>query len=101
MSSANELQLLLIIQEALSNVRKHAQARRTKIRVAVHRGYVEARIQDDGIGFNPSAPLAVDRPHLGLVTIRERAEGVGGRFTLLTGPSQGTSITVRLPIAIA
>lgn len=99
LSPMAELQLLLIIQEALSNVRKHARARRAQIQVAVRRGNLETRIEDDGVGLRADPKRDPSLPRLGLVIMRERAEGVGGTFAIGPRPSGGTRVTVRLPRA--
>jgi len=92
---AAELQLLRIVQEALTNVRKHSGARRAWVRLAQSNGQLELVLADDGRGFDPALPR--DRHHLGLVSMRERAESLGGTFTLATGPNQGVRITVVVP----
>jgi signal transduction histidine kinase len=92
------VQLLRIIQEALSNVRKHARARRAWVRLRPASMGVEAVIEDNGVGFDPDALRRTDLPRFGMATMRERAEAVGGTFELAAGPGQGTRVTVRLPI---
>src|SRR5207253_496529 len=68
--------LFRILQEAMLNVRKHARAGEISIDVArVSASMVELRIRDDGSGFDPSLPV---RGHFGLITMRERAEALGG-----------------------
>jgi signal transduction histidine kinase len=88
-------QLLRIAQEALTNVRRHAAARHVCVRLAVEEGYLELKVIDDGRGFDP-APLE-PRGHLGLATMRERARSIHGQFTVATGPTRGTLVTVRVP----
>jgi signal transduction histidine kinase len=92
-----ELQLVRIVQEALANVRKHAQARRVEIRLARRGGTVRLSIADDGVGFAPAAPGRRDFPRFGLATMRERVESVGGRIELTSVPGEGTKIVVELP----
>ncbi len=88
-------QLLRIAQEALTNVRRHARARRVSVRLAARDGAVELAIADDGVGFDPG--LSEGRRHLGLATMRERARALGGQFTIATSPGQGSVVTVRVP----
>ncbi|MBX6341981.1 MAG: GAF domain-containing sensor histidine kinase, partial [Thermomicrobiaceae bacterium] len=90
-----ELQLLRIIQEALSNVRKHAGATRATVRLARADGWTEATIVDNGVGFDPSAPGRSEFPRFGLTTMRERAESVGGALEIVSLPGQGTTVHVR------
>lgn len=91
-----ELQLLRIVQEALTNVRKHAAANHAWIQLASNREEIELIIADDGRGFDPHIPI--ERHHLGLASMRERAHNLGGSFTLATSLGRGTRITVTVPI---
>jgi two-component system nitrate/nitrite sensor histidine kinase NarX len=87
-------QLLRIIQEALSNVRNHAQASRVTIRVDGQGEQTQIIIEDDGQGFDPDR---LDKDgHFGLEIMRERAESIGGRLTVDTAPGAGTRLWVRL-----
>lgn len=90
-----QLHLLRIAQEALSNVRKHARARRAEVRLVREGPYLELTVADDGQGFDPQAPRSGH--HLGLATMRERARSLGGHLTVATGIGRGTRVTVRLP----
>jgi signal transduction histidine kinase len=91
------LHLLRIAQEALTNVRKHAQARRVEVRLAQCGDEIELTITDDGRGFPEPAPGAAARRSYGLTTMRERAAGLGGSLTVATVPGQGTRISATLP----
>lgn len=96
-----ELQLLRIVQEALTNVRKHAAA--TGVRICMQRqdGTLELLVSDDGCGFDP-AHICADHPvHFGLNTMRERAEAIGAELQVDSRPGGGTRVRVRLPIAQA
>ncbi len=87
-----------IVQEALANVRKHAQASSVTVQVSSIRGGVHLRVQDDGVGFDVDA--ARRRPgHLGLASMRERAELAGGEFTVDSRPGGGTTVEAWLPVA--
>lgn len=92
-----EVQLLRIIQESLSNVRKHSEARQAWIKFEQKAGSTIVTIEDNGRGFDPSTLLHDSQPHFGLQTMRERAESVGGKFRLWSQPELGTRIVVTLP----
>ncbi|HEU0115169.1 MAG TPA: ATP-binding protein, partial [Thermomicrobiales bacterium] len=82
-----------------TNVRKHAAAQRVTIRLAARDGWVEAEVADNGRGFDAEPPRLAGVPRFGLATMRERAEAVGGAFTVASTPGEGTRVVVRLPIA--
>jgi signal transduction histidine kinase len=90
-----ETALYRIVQEALTNIVKHAQATRVSLVVTRQRNAVKAVIEDDGIGFEQEATRA---DGLGLLGMRERLQLVGGRFTIETGPDSGTTIVAEVPI---
>jgi PAS domain S-box-containing protein len=94
-----ELQLLRIIQEALTNARKHAHAHSVGITFIVQDGHAQVTLQDDGSGFDPQEVLSDPRGRLGLRVMRERAEEVGGHLELRSEPGQGTQVVVTVPLA--
>ena len=90
-----------IAQEAVINAGRHAKAKNISITVRTVEGDVELRVSDDGIGFDGKTPLGPNEPgHLGLATMRERAELIGGRLEIRTG-SGGSTVIVRVPLAQA
>ncbi len=91
-----ESEALRILQEALTNVRKHAQARQVRVSLQVSAVRAELVVEDDGQGFVYNA--AHDAEHFGLRIMRERAEGLGGTFNVETAPGRGTRVTARLPL---
>ena len=92
-----EVQLLRIIQEALSNVRKHARARGTQVIFLPAGANARVAIVDDGQGFDPAA--AAERgERYGLQSMRERAEATGGSLAVLSSPGQGTQIVAHVPM---
>jgi signal transduction histidine kinase len=97
LSPLAEAQLVRIVQEALANVRKHANAEKVRISLARRNGFLNIRIIDDGIGFK----LKPRRDHFGLQTMRERAEVVGGGLTVSSNPGKGTQVEIWLPITSA
>jgi PAS domain S-box-containing protein len=93
--------LYRLLQEALTNVAKHADAHHVSVQVARDDGTVELRVQDDGIGFAAAAGRpASPRGHggLGLQGMRERAALLGGAVEVQSQPGEGTTITARFPV---
>ncbi|MCS7216810.1 MAG: sensor histidine kinase [Candidatus Bipolaricaulota bacterium] len=84
-----------VIQEALENVRRHAQARHVWVRLEEENGWLVGEVRDDGRGFDP----AQTPPGLGLSGMREWVELLGGTLALRARPGQGTHVTFRLPCA--
>jgi two-component system, NarL family, sensor histidine kinase DevS len=82
-----------IVQEALTNVVKHAGARTVRIAVARHDGTLDVAVTDDGRGFEPGAP----RAGFGLIGITERAELLGGRVAV-DSSAAGTTVRVAIPL---
>jgi signal transduction histidine kinase len=91
--------LFRIAQEALNNVAKHAKARRVVIALSRAGSEFVMSVSDDGVGL-PGAEKRAERRgnEFGLVTMRERAEAVGGRFEVARLPERGTRLTVRVPL---
>ena len=97
LSPSAQVQLLRIIQEALSNVRRHAQATQVEVIFTPDGRDLVVEIRDNGQGFDPEAQTAVEWPTFGLQSMRERAESAGGSLTIRSAPTLGTTVTVRLP----
>ena len=90
-----ELQLLRITQEALSNVRKHSEARRVEVRLDNAARGLRILVSDDGKGFEiDAAGRPIGRPRFGLSTMRERADAIGASFEIQSTPGEGTRIQV-------
>lgn len=89
-----------IIEEAVNNAKKHAEASRITIQLGVRQDIFVARVIDDGQGFDVQAVEAdySSRGSLGMVNLKERAELVDGRLTIDSAPGQGTRITLIVPI---
>ena len=92
-----QAQVLRIVQEALTNVRKHAQAHRVTLSLRHQDQGLEIAVEDDGRGFDLEAVLRDRGPRFGLQTMRERAEEIGGTFQVDTTPGQGTRVLIRFP----
>lgn len=86
-----------VVQEALENVRRHAQARHVFVRVEEEEGWLLGEIKDDGRGFDPERTS----PGLGLSGMREWVELLGGKLFVDSRPGQGTRILFRLPLRSA
>jgi signal transduction histidine kinase len=93
-----EVQLLRILQEALTNVRKHANAGCVRIAFTVEDDFATVTVQDDGRGFASATRADGSGEHMGLRVMRERAREVGGRINLHSEPGQGTVVVVRVPV---
>jgi len=92
-----EVQLLRVVQEALTNVRKHAGARHATVSLDAADGLVTLAVDDDGSGFDPSR-LAEALDHgFGLASMRERVEQIGGTLAVHTAPGRGTRVVVTVP----
>ena len=95
-----ENELLRIAQDAVTNTMRHAKATRIDLELRFERTVVTLRVSDDGCGLVEQAPVDRDT-HFGIVSMRERAESLGGRFTIARSASGGTQVEAVLPIASA
>jgi signal transduction histidine kinase len=89
-----ELAVFRSLQEALSNVARHAGARLVDVALSVDDGTIHLRVHDDGVGF----ANGTDGSGTGLVGMRERMSAVGGRVDIDSGPRKGTELVVRCPL---
>lgn len=96
--ASQELQLVRIVQEALTNVRKHAKATQARIDIVQKNGTLLAVIADDGVGFNAAARARGEFPQFGLSTMRERAESINGTLTIDSTPGEGTTVRFEMPV---
>ncbi|MFE5126430.1 GAF domain-containing sensor histidine kinase [Streptomyces sp. NPDC056669] len=94
--AAQEGAVLRVAQEALHNALRHADARQVDVTLTRHGQGARLRVTDDGTGFDPSAVRRAGR-HLGLVSMRDRAGGVGGALTVESAPGKGTVIEMEVP----
>lgn len=107
MTPETEAQVFRIVQEALTNVRKHAAARTVEISIAVQDAGLEVRVADDGRGIDASRAAdegangasTSDWPRYGLAAMRERAATIGAELELAGQVEHGTVVILRLPIA--
>jgi len=91
----DQLQMLFIVQEALSNIRKHAMARKVEIRLADREDFMLS-IRDDGIGFDADTLLRKGESHVGLNIMRERAQRIHASLDVASRKGEGTTVTLRL-----
>ncbi|MCK6623789.1 MAG: type IV pili methyl-accepting chemotaxis transducer N-terminal domain-containing protein [Anaerolineae bacterium] len=92
---ALQKQILHIVREALTNIRRHAQAHQAWVRVEQVEGEARFTIEDDGHGFDPASGQGEN--HLGLTLMRARAERSGGRLVIDSAPGAGTKVIVCFP----
>jgi two-component system nitrate/nitrite sensor histidine kinase NarX len=92
----SEIQLLRVVQEALTNVRKHAGARHASVSLNADDGVVTLDVADDGTGFDPGRLEEAFDHGFGLASMRERVELIGGSLAVHTAPGKGTRVEVRL-----
>jgi signal transduction histidine kinase len=99
-----EATLFRVAQEALTNVRKHAQADRTALTLSYMHDRVALDTRDDGMGFDPGkagdATGSTREGGFGLGTMRERVERLGGTLSIESAPGEGTTLAVELPLAV-
>jgi signal transduction histidine kinase len=93
-----ELQAIRIVQEALSNIRKHAEATRATIRIAAGDDGVIIVIEDDGKGFNIDKSEKGDWTKFGLRNMKERADSINGSLFIESKPEIGTKVTLKIPL---
>jgi signal transduction histidine kinase len=93
----NTIQMLRTIQESISNIIKHANAKRVHIGFTVETDGLLVSVRDDGKGFDTGK----NTPGLGLKSMEKRIAGIGGRFELAASPGRGTQVTFRLPMSRA
>ncbi len=95
-----QVQVLHMVQESLSNVRKHARARKVQLRVR-RSPHWSFEVQDDGIGFDASVPADQAPLRVGLGIMQERARGIGAQVQVQSTPGQGTTVHIALPAGLS
>ena len=93
LSGRESMELLRVLQEALTNARRHSGARNVEVRLGTEGGEILAEVSDDGRGFD----MASVRAGVGLSAMRERIEGVGGTLAIHGRPGEGTRVVVSIP----
>lgn len=95
-SREQQLQVLFIVQEALSNIRKHAMASKVEIELNDRHDFVLS-IKDDGVGFDAATLLRKGESHVGINIMRERAQRIQAALDIESGLGKGTTVSLRLP----
>lgn len=90
-----DVAIFRVVQEALTNISRHASAAKVSIRLTPSADRISVVIEDDGIGFDPKK-LASDKT-LGLIGQRERLRGIGGAISIESAPGRGTTVTLTAP----
>ncbi len=96
LSQSAELVVYRLVQEAITNISKHAHARNVWLSLVVNGGEVAVTVRDDGVGFDTGAPAG---SAFGLVGMRYRVEAEQGRLSVQSAPGQGSLIRMTLPAA--
>ena len=98
LSSALEVSIFRICQEALQNIEKHAKAGYMRIKLDYQNEWLYVIIEDNGIGFSEKDVLAQKTDSFGLLSMRERVELIGGTMTIRSDLGMGTKIIIQAPI---
>jgi signal transduction histidine kinase len=93
-----ELQAIRIVQEALSNVRKHAKATHATVAITAGDSDINILVEDDGTGFDVEKAEKTDSTKFGLRNMKERADSINSYLSVESKPENGTRVTLRIPI---
>lgn len=92
------VQVLRVVQEALTNALRHGGANSVRVTVERYGQRIRLRVEDDGRGFNSDAHTIDPERQFGLAIMRERMDDVGGSLTVESSPGHGTRVTVEVPV---
>lgn len=93
----SEVQIIRVVQESLTNIRKHASASTAWLKFIQEDGLLRIIIEDNGCGFEPGYLPREGQPRFGLQTMKERVESIGGMFTLQSRSGEGTKVIMDIP----
>ena len=98
--SGTETAILRICQESLANIMKYSDAKKVRVSVIYEDSMILLSVADDGVGFDPDAPVAANDNGggFGLISMRERARLLGGEFSVSSSKGRGTLVEVKLPL---
>jgi len=98
LAPGNEIQIMHIVQESLSNIRKHAKAKNVHLTVRRDPSHIELEVRDDGVGFDTeNEPNVRSERHVGLKIMRERAHRIGGELRIVSNIGAGSRLLLNLP----
>ena len=102
LSPETEITIYRIVQEALTNVAKHAEAKKASVILEVKDSSIVVIVEDDGKGFDikRDSGLASIKNQIGLYGMHERAELIGGRITIESNPGTGTTVFLEAPLSV-
>jgi NarL family two-component system sensor histidine kinase YdfH len=86
-----------VVSEGLTNIARHARARKVSLRLAGDEKELEIEINDDGVGFDPQA---IEAGHYGLLGMRERVRLANGSLEVRSEPGKGTQLVIRFPLEV-
>jgi signal transduction histidine kinase len=92
-----EQEILRVVQEAIHNVKKHAEAKKLNVQLEYGPDTIALEVRDDGSGFEAGAEAASPQGHYGLTGMRERAAAIGGKLEVTSEPGAGTSVRLQAP----
>jgi len=99
LTPSQEAAIYRVVQEALTNIRKHAQATEVNLELDYQPGTVSVTISDNGRGFNPDqVEDSIALGHMGLAGMKERAEMLGGTLSIDSSPGNGTVVVLSIPL---
>ncbi|MEX2608107.1 MAG: sensor histidine kinase, partial [Kiritimatiellia bacterium] len=99
LSGDQRIALYRIVQTALANVEEHSQATRVELRITQTADTLQIEVTDNGISFDVPGQEALRRgQHLGLISMRERTEMMGGTFEIESTPGKGTRLVIQIPL---
>ncbi len=96
LNNDEQLQIIFILQESLSNIRKHALARNVTVSIDNRQDFTLI-IRDDGVGFDPAHLDTLSGEHVGMGIMRERAQRIHAELEVSSKPDEGTTVTLTLP----
>lgn len=99
LSSKIDVVIYRIVQEGLTNVIRHAEATEVEIEIELRENLLYLRVEDNGKGFDPANAVPEDgKRHLGLISMNERAELIGGVLDMYSSVGKGTKIEIKVPV---
>ena len=100
LAGRTEKEIFAVVQEAMINIKKHAQAQHVWIELSVDEKRLIVIVRDDGQGFDTTKldPTKGREGSLGMINMHERAQMLGGELSIVSAPGQGTVVTLNVPL---